>query len=70
MDDNQPGARSLGVSIAAPFVAAAIGSAATRRWDGAWSESLDKPDWNPPRRVFGPVWTALYLAMGLASWLV
>lgn len=70
MTEQQPGARSLAVSIAAPFVASAIGSAATRRSVGAWYESLEKPEWNPPRWVFGPVWTTLYLAMGVASWLV
>lgn len=70
MTEHQPGARSFAVSIAAPFVASAIGSAATRRSVGAWYESLEKPEWNPPRWVFGPMWTVLYLTMGVASWLV
>lgn len=31
---------------------------------------LDRPDWAPPASVFGPVWSVLYLLMGVAAWLV
>jgi translocator protein len=37
---------------------------------GAWFEQLDKPPWQPPNWVFGPVWTALYALMAVAAWLV
>jgi translocator protein len=37
---------------------------------GAWFEQLARPDWQPPNWVFGPVWTALYVLMGVAAWLV
>lgn len=36
---------------------------------GGWYGALNKPLWNPPSYVFGPVWTALYLMIGLAGWL-
>lgn len=31
---------------------------------------LNLPAWAPPAGVFGPVWTVLYLLMGVAAWLV
>lgn len=33
-------------------------------------QSLDRPGWAPPASVFGPVWTALYIAMAIAACLV
>jgi tryptophan-rich sensory protein len=33
-----------------------------------WYRRLRKPDWAPPPSVFGPVWTLLYLLMGIAAW--
>jgi tryptophan-rich sensory protein len=46
------------------------GLVGSRFMPGEWYESLVKPDWNPPSYVFGPVWTALYIFMGISAWLV
>ncbi len=53
-----------------PFVAGAIGGWATTSSVNDWYVDLNKPTWNPPGWIFGPVWTALYLAMGAAACLV
>jgi tryptophan-rich sensory protein len=56
--------------LTASYAAAAIGSAWTLPAIPTWYRSLRKPAWTPPERVFGPVWTALYTAMGIAAWLL
>lgn len=35
-----------------------------------WFDNLNKPSWNPPAYLFGPVWTLLYLLMGVSLWLI
>jgi tryptophan-rich sensory protein len=37
---------------------------------GEWYAALNKPAWNPPGWIFGPVWTAHYAMMAVAAWLV
>jgi benzodiazapine receptor len=53
--------------IVASLAAGWIGSRFT---PGAWYAALAKPTWTPPSSLFAPVWTALYVLMGWAAWLV
>jgi len=57
-------------AILGPFAVGALGSIPTARAIPTWYRRLDKPGWNPPDRVFGPVWTTLYGLMGVALLLV
>lgn len=54
------------------FAAAGLGSLATASQvaPGGWYDTLDKPFFTPPSWLFGPVWSALYLAMAVSGWLV
>lgn len=52
------------------FVAAGIGGAATSSSVTTWYPTLQKPSWNPPSWLFGPVWSALYVLMAVAAWRV
>ncbi len=60
----------LATCVVLCFGVAALGSLATYPRIDDWYAALAKPSWRPPNWVFGPVWTALYLAMAVAAWLV
>ncbi len=58
------------ISVALPLAVGGFASFFTRSEIGSWYATLQKPSWNPPSWVFGPVWTTLYVMMGIALYLV
>lgn len=62
--------RGLLVFLVLTFAFAGIGGAVTGPALETWYPALEKPAWNPPNWVFGPVWSFLYLTMAVAAWLV
>jgi translocator protein len=66
-----PLAQAIGLAgwLAVVFSAAAVGAVASVNASGFYAE-LSRPGWAPPASVFGPVWSALYLLMGIVAWLV
>lgn len=55
--------------LAATFAAGGIGAIASARATAFYGQ-LSQPSWAPPAWLFGPVWSALYLFMAVAAWLV
>ena len=61
--------RSIFKFLTSLFVPLALGYIAGQYTSEAipgWFESLNKPSFNPPGWIFGPVWTLLYILMGLS----
>lgn len=57
--------------LLAGFLVAVIGVGAfigTQTAPGLWYANLEKPPFNPPNEVFGPVWFALYVLIAIAGW--
>ncbi|MFH0777840.1 MAG: TspO/MBR family protein [Candidatus Eisenbacteria bacterium] len=58
------------ISVAVCLLAGLVGSFFTTPAIPGWYASLDKPWFTPPNQLFGPVWTALYVLMGVSAFLV
>ncbi len=60
----------LAGSILLTLVVGAIGGLSTAEAIPTWFAALNKPSFNPPNWVFGPVWTTLYIMIAVAAWRV
>jgi tryptophan-rich sensory protein len=60
----------LVISITIPVAIGATAGFFTVTGVDSWYQTIHKPSWNPPGWVFGPVWTTLYILMGIALFLV
>lgn len=60
----------LGAALVLPQLAGVIGSAFTIPSVQTWYVTLVRPAIAPPSLVFAPVWTTLFLLMGIAAFLV
>lgn len=58
------------VSIILPLALGAIAGMFTSQSVPEWYETLNRPSFNPPNRIFGPVWTILYILMGISLFLI
>ncbi|MEU2347130.1 TspO/MBR family protein [Modestobacter sp. NPDC049651] len=58
--------RSLLVVGGPPLAAAVVGGLGSRRAPEVYGR-LAKPRWAPPAQAFGPVWTALYVSIGVVG---
>ncbi|QJD95147.1 tryptophan-rich sensory protein [Mucilaginibacter robiniae] len=61
---------ALVISLLIPLAIGITASMVTRPQIAGWYAALHKPAFNPPNWLFGPVWTIIYILMGIAAWLV
>jgi benzodiazapine receptor len=61
---------SLILALGICLMAGVVGSQYTSPSIPSWYAGLAKPDLTPPSWVFGPVWTVLYIMMGLSLYLI
>lgn len=58
------------IAIAIPLLIGYSSSFFTVSEIGGWYQTIKKPTWNPPNWIFGPVWTTLYVLMGISLYLI
>ena len=60
----------LVISVLVSLGAGGIGSLFTFKAIPTWYAGLKKPSYTPPNWAFGPVWTTLYILMGISVFLI
>jgi tryptophan-rich sensory protein len=71
--NSRPNLPVLGVFLALALGVGAIGAVFSPGLSASatqWYAALVKPAWVPPQSWFGPVWTALYILMAIAAWMI
>jgi len=59
------------ISLAIPLVVGSVSGYLVRdEMNVEWFSILAKPSFNPPSYLFGPVWTVLYILMGVSMFLI
>lgn len=58
------------ICLAIPLLVGFLSGYITRGETETWFATINKPSFNPPNEIFGPVWTILYLLMGISLFIV
>lgn len=58
------------ICIAIPLVSGSLSGLAIAEHISSWYSTLNKPSFNPPNYLFGPVWSVLYILMGIGLYLI
>nr|WP_299339883.1 TspO/MBR family protein [Allomuricauda sp.] len=67
---NQKKIVNIVVAIVICLLIGFLSSFATQSSVNTWYTTLNKPSFNPPNEIFAPVWTVLYILMGIAAGIV
>jgi tryptophan-rich sensory protein len=59
---------ALAISIAVPFIIGGLGALSTAGNVDGWYAAANVAPWTPPNWVFGPVWSVLYVLIGVSFW--
>ncbi|MFN3800955.1 TspO/MBR family protein [Belliella pelovolcani] len=62
--------QKLVIAILIPQVSGVLGALVTVSSVGSWYQTINKPSFNPPSWIFGPVWTSLYIMIGISLYLI
>jgi tryptophan-rich sensory protein len=62
--------QKLVISIVATVGLGSLGGIFTIAEIPNWYAGLNKPSFNPPNWIFGPMWTTLYFLMGISFYLI
>ncbi len=60
----------IAITVAICLIIGFLSSFVTQSSVNDWYLTLNKPSFNPPNSVFAPVWSVLYLMMGVAAGVV
>jgi tryptophan-rich sensory protein len=60
----------LALCITIPLLIGGISGFATATSITDWYVGINKPSFNPPNYLFGPVWTTLYILMGISFFMI
>ncbi|MGW9684161.1 TspO/MBR family protein [Flagellimonas sp. 2504JD1-5] len=61
---------NIGIAITICLLIGFLSSFATQSSVNDWYTTLSKPSFNPPNSIFAPVWTILYVLMGISAGIV
>ena len=70
MKNKEFDALKLFFSVALVLMIGFAGSFFTSSSVDSWYQTINKPSFNPPNWIFGPVWTILYILIGISFYLV